>query len=117
MKSKPEPFQKERERLVQLCAEHGWTYEPRNVGAPVYQLARIIGPGFKMVAYPHKTRQRNLHIRLRDDQSRDKLAFVAAVEICYVSAGNNCTFKTRYVEQVLPRQALYAACHAERPLA
>ena len=115
-RQKLEPFQKERERLQELCAQHGWTYEPRNVGEPVYQLAKITGKGFAMIAYPHKTRHGNRHIRLRDAESRDKLAYLAAVEICYVSAGNNCTFQTKYVEQVLPRRALYAACRAENPL-
>lgn len=116
-KPKPEPFQKERERLQELCAAHGWTYEPRNVGAPVYQLAKITGKGFALVAYPHKTRAGNHHIRLRDAGSMDKLAYIAAVEVCYVSAGNNCTFQTKFCNEVISNEASLAACGAERPLA
>ncbi|QND53480.1 hypothetical protein HB779_17485 [Phyllobacterium sp. 628] len=46
-------------------AELFLTYAP-------YQVAKIIGDGFKIVAYPHKTSACHHHMRLRDEGSKNK---------------------------------------------
>lgn len=38
-----------------------------------YQIAKIIGSDFKIVVYPHKTSAGNIHLRVRDEGSKNKL--------------------------------------------
>lgn len=83
--------------LKSYCAKNGWTYEPKEINRPVYQLAQIKGKDFCIVAYPHQTTStRNFHIRLRDQGSKDKEAYHNAVYGFYNSKTFiNCTFQTK----------------------
>lgn len=83
--------------------------EWRNPDAPQYQLAKIDGVGFSMIAYPHKTSAGNHHIRLRDNGSKDKLAYRHAVEEFYVASGNNCSFQTKNANETISQEAFMAA--------
>ena len=83
--------------------------EWRNPDAPQYQLAKIDGVGFSMIAYPHKTSSGNHHIRLRDNGSKDKIAYQHAVEEFYVASGNNCSFQTKHANETISNEAFQAA--------
>jgi len=83
--------------------------EWRNPDAPQYQLAKIDGVGFSMIAYPHKTSTGNHHIRLRDNGSKDKQAYRHAVEEFYIEAGNNCSFQTKFANETISPEAFQKA--------
>lgn len=88
------------EHLKAYCALHGYIYEERQIDRPVYQLAKIIGPNFCIIAYPHQTRSTgNKHIRLRDQGSKDKQAYEAAVLDFYNSKDTlGCTLQTKHFD-------------------
>lgn len=69
----PEDFTKERNCLHRFALQHGFEIEWRNQFHPEYQLARLTGDGFCIIAYPHKTKSTgNRHIRLRSQHSADE---------------------------------------------
>lgn len=80
-----------------FCDERGLTYAVRNLNAPTYELARIHGENFVMIAYPHKTSANNYHIRMRDGGSQDKRAYMEAVAELDKLAGFNCTFQAKHM--------------------
>lgn len=95
-KALPVPeFTPDRIRLISFCNERGLTLEWRNLGHPVYQLAKITGPDFVIVAYPHTTSAHNQHIRLRDQGSKNPAAYREAVEYLH-GLTLDCTFQSKH---------------------
>lgn len=103
-----------KEQILSVISRTGWDVEWRNPSAPQYQLAKIDGPGFSLIAYPHKTSAGNHHIRLRDQGSKDKEAYRRAVEEFYVSTGNNCSFQTKDASSVISPEAFLRAVKHEQ---
>jgi hypothetical protein len=92
-----EIWTEEKAALVSFCGENGYTLEFRNPDAPVYQLAKIDGPGFTLIAYPHTVKGTgNQHIRIRQQGSTDTNAAYKAIEQLDKLAGLNCTFKPKH---------------------
>jgi hypothetical protein len=118
-KAKPYVYKPERDRSIdegrewvqRITDRTGWAVEWRNPNAPEYQLARVSGPGFCMVVYPHKTSAGNHHMRLRDQGSKDKEAYRKAVEEFYIKTGNNCSFQTKYANETISPAAFLEACN------
>lgn len=96
----PVPFEEETALLSKVSEEKGYSVEWRNPGPPTYQLAKITGPGFCLIAYPHKTSAGHHHIRLRDERSKDKRAADIAILEFDKAAGNNCTFQSKHMRTV-----------------
>lgn len=98
-----------REFVRRIAAEHGWKVEMREVGAPTYQLALVAGDGFCLCIYPHKTSAHNVHMRVRDQGSKNPAAYSFAVGELYSRSGNNCSFQPKHGVG-LTRDAKMAAC-------
>lgn len=96
--------------VARVVTRMGWSIEWRNPDAPQYQIAKIDGPGFTIIAYPHKTSAGNHHVRLRDQGSKDKNAYKKAVEEFYVKSGNNCSFQTKHANETISPKAFLEAC-------
>jgi hypothetical protein len=103
-------FKSEEAMLQEYCAARGLTYEARELGSPTYQLAKITGPDFCIIAYPHKTSAGNSHIRLRDQGSKNKQAYAEAVGDLYALSGNNCTFQPKHASSVISNEKFMEAC-------
>jgi hypothetical protein len=98
-----------REYVRRISAEHGWVVEMREVGHPTYQLAVVKGNGFCLCVYPHTTSAGNLHMRVRNQGSKDAEAYSFAVCELYSRSGNNCSFQPKHGVG-LTREATLAAC-------
>lgn len=60
-----------------------------------HQVAKIVGPDFKAVLYPHRTTAMNYHMRVRDEGSRNKAQVEALMNALDRAAGSNCTFSRK----------------------
>ena len=60
-----------------------------------HQVAKIIGPDFKLVLYPHRTSAMNYHLRVRDEGSKNKVQAEAVMTALDSGAGFNCTFSRK----------------------
>lgn len=114
MKFRKNEFKPDSDLLQSYCAARGFVYEERELGSPTYQLAKITGTGFCIIAYPHKTSAGNYHIRLRDQGSKDKQAYKDAVGDLYAQAGNNCTFQPKHASSVISREKFMEAAGGGR---
>lgn len=83
MSHRKKDFADETDWLKRFCKANRYAFEARELNAPTYQLARITGSDFRMVAYPHKTSAGNYHIRIRDEGSKNKAAFADALYLLY----------------------------------
>jgi hypothetical protein len=63
--------------------------------AAAHQVAKVTGPGVKVVVYPHRTTARNYHLRVRDEGSKNRQAATALMDALDAAAGINCTFSRR----------------------
>jgi len=57
-----------------------------------YILFKIKGADFSIVAYPHKTSAGNRHIRVRDENSKNKVEAKRIMNTLFEKSGNNCRF-------------------------
>jgi hypothetical protein len=57
-----------------------------------HQVAKLIGPGVKLVIYPHRTSSFNYHLRIRDEGSADKDRAAKTMALLDHVTGSNCTF-------------------------
>lgn len=60
-----------------------------------HQIAKILGPDFKIVLYPHRTTAGNHHVRVRDESSKSKSSAEAVMTELDRAAGFNCTFSRK----------------------
>lgn len=60
-----------------------------------YILFKIIGNDFKIVAYPHKTSAGNRHVRVRDENSKNKKESLRIMKKLYDLSGNNCRYQSK----------------------
>jgi hypothetical protein len=100
--------------VAKVAESNGFELEMRNPDAPQYQLAKITGPGFCMIVYPHKTSCGNHHMRIRDQGSQDKEAYRKAVEAYFTYSGNNCSFQPKHARSVISREAFMEAARMNR---
>jgi hypothetical protein len=73
--------------LRAFAEKDGLTVELRNPEAPEYQLARLTCDGVRLIAYPHRTTAGNYHIRIRNENSKDRAKAQTIMEHMYW--GNN----------------------------
>lgn len=103
-----EDFAKEKAQLADFCSAKGYEITFGNPGPPTYQLAKITGPDFCLIAYPHKTSAGNRHIRLRQQGSKNVASAYVAIAALDKAAGFNCTFQTKHSSSRTPRK--YTPC-------
>jgi hypothetical protein len=108
MRQYREDFAKEKAHLTACCVANGFEITFLNPGHPVYQLAKITGPDFCIIAYPHKTSAGNRHIRLRQQGSKNVARAYEVIAALDVEAGYNCTFQTKHSSSRTPRK--YTPC-------
>lgn len=95
--SQEDEFEAAREYVRRISEDNGWHVEMREVGAPTYQLAVISGKGFNLCVYPHKTTAHNIHMRVRDQGSKDVESYKHAAGELYARSGNNCSFQAKHM--------------------
>lgn len=69
MGAKREPYATEFGWAVTICAPLGCTVER---SAAMYEVAKVKGDGVALVIYPHRTTAGHYHLRVRDNNSKDK---------------------------------------------
>lgn len=100
MRNKRFKWTKEEKWLKDICSANGWSYEEREPDYPTYQLAKIDGPDFCIIAYPHTTKSTgNQHVRLRNQGSINAELYKSAVIAIYNSKMYpDCTFQTKHFD-------------------
>lgn len=67
-----------------------------------HQVAKLCGPDVRLVIYPHKTRGTgNRHLRVRDENSKNKRRAQALMVLLDRAAGFNCTFSYAWTKNDL----------------
>jgi hypothetical protein len=76
----------------EFCASEGLELV---ISEAPYQLAKIKGSDVCIVAYPHKTSAFNYHLRLRNENSKNKDKAIELIKKLDELAGSNCTFQMK----------------------
>lgn len=61
-----------------------------------YEAFRFVGDDVTLIFYPHKTRASNVHIRVREQGSRDKDKARELMALLDIGSGANCTFSRNH---------------------
>lgn len=88
------PYGDELRLLAKYARRHDCTLDLCNPSAPTYQVAKFRTEGVSLVIYPHKTSAGNYHLRVRNENSKNKELAAWIMRDLYKESGLNCTFST-----------------------